>query len=170
MKAAKIERFDEKNKNSILTRDHSFRVVLGNNSTNTFSNRKHLTKFLAETNEFLKTKLFELNKIYIEVFTEYRKMWFYFDNEQREIIAMRFDEDLQFINKSFTLIIDRSGWENGNWMVFKHLGNIITMFEGILREMIDVQRTKSNYVEKRNLEVVASRLEYLKKTIEDWGK
>lgn len=170
MKAAKIERFDEKNKNSILTRDHSFRVVLGNNSTNTFSNRKHLTKFLAETNEFLKTKLFELNKIYIEVFTEYRKMWFYFDSKERAIISLRFDEDITVINKKFDLIIERGGWENGNSFVFIHLNNIVKMFEKVLSDMIEVQRVKSNYVEKRNLEVIASRLGWIKQSIDGYGK
>lgn len=170
MKTIKIEKYTDKRTDSYFTKDKCFWVFLGNGSKHSFTNKKHLKKFLAETNEFLKARLFELNKIYAEIFTEYRKIWFYFDGESLKTFSDRFDDDLILVNKSFRMIIERSSWNDGNQLTFKHFYYVIEMFTGILNVMIEVQKAKSNYVEKRNLEVIASRLAYVKMCLENFGK
>lgn len=170
MKTIKIEKYTDKNPKSIFTRDKSFWVYLGNGTKHSFSNKKHLTKFLADTNEFLKARLFELNKIYAEIFVEYRKMWFYFDSENLKTVSDRFDDELIYVNKSFRMIIERSSWNEGNHFTFKHFYYAIEKFTEIVNVMIEVQRSKSNYVEKRNLEVIASRLRWIEESIKNYEK
>lgn len=170
MKAVKIERYEDKRPESHYTRDKSFWVYLGNGSKRSFTNKKHLTKFLAETNEFMKQNLFELNRIYAEIFAEYRKIWFYFDAADLKSVSQRFDDDLIFVNKSFNMMVERAGWTNGNHFVFKDFYYIIIKFTEIVNTMIEVQRSKSNYVEKRNLEVITSRLQDMKNKIENYAK
>lgn len=170
MKTVKIQNFNEKDPNSIFTRDKYFRVSLGNGLSISFTNKKHLTKFLSETNEFIRRMLFELNKIYTEIFIEYRKMWFYFDGEKFGNISLRYDDDLIFVNKHFSMIVDRSGWQNGNHFVFGHFKNIIDIFEVIINDLIEVNKQKSNYVEKRNLEIILSRLAWITENLKNYGK
>jgi hypothetical protein len=114
--------------------------------------------------------LFELNRLYAETFTEYRKLWFYFDAGELQSVSHRFDDDLIYVNRSFNNIVERSGWQNGNYFVFKDFYYIINKFAEIVNKMIALQRSKSNFVEKRNLEVITSRLDAMKERLEKYAK
>jgi hypothetical protein len=55
-------------------------VCLGNGQRIQFKSARVAAKFIADTNKFLTTCLVILNETYIDVFAEYRRMWFVTSN------------------------------------------------------------------------------------------
>ena len=157
MKKVKLEKYTEPRVGSIYTRDKYYWVWLGNDTKHRFSNRKHAEAFLARTNRFLNERVFELNRLYVEVFAEYRRLWFYFD--RAEIAGNeRIEMMLEWINKKFNIMIDRSGGENGNFNTFINMRVIIDNLRQIVLTLEELQKRKNNWVEKYNLAVIAVRL------------
>ncbi len=169
MKKIKIEKYDEPRVGSIYTRDKYYWVWLGNGSKHRFSNRKHAEAFLARTNRFLNERVFELNRLYVEVFAEYRRLWFYFDRG-----AMfgneKIENNIEWLNKKFNILIDRSGGENGNMNSFNNMRMIVDMLREIVLTLEELQKRKNNWVEKYNLAVIAARLHEVERLIEEFEK
>jgi len=169
MKKIKIEKYDEPRVGSIYTRDKYYWVWLGNGSKHRFSNRKHAEAFLAQTNRFLNERVFELNRLYVEVFAEYRRLWFYFD-KSATLDNERIEGLLEFTNKKFNILIDRSGGENGNFNVWHSMRVLIDNMLEIVKVLEDLQKKKNNWVEKYNLAVIAARLDEVERLIEEFEK
>jgi hypothetical protein len=78
MKLVKISTYTEPKPDSIRTDDSFYWVRLGNCKRVKFKSRRNAVAFLSETSEFLLEQLVELNFLYDESFTEYRRTWFHF--------------------------------------------------------------------------------------------
>lgn len=167
MKKIKLENYTDPKPGSIFVRDKSYWVWLGNGVKRSFSNRKHAEAFLVATNRFLNQKVFELNRLYVEVFAEYRRLWFYFDKSQT-VINNRIEANLEWTNKKFNLMIDISSHINGNFTSFQNMRVIIDNLRDIVNELMTLQKQKNNWVEKYNLAVIAARLDELEKALNDY--
>lgn len=55
---------------------NSFEVCMGNGARLTFTSKRTLKQFVAETNRYLTKSMVVLNHTYIDAFREYRLLWF----------------------------------------------------------------------------------------------
>jgi hypothetical protein len=169
MKKIKIETYSTPRPESHYSRDKYYWVWLGNGSKRLFSNRKHAEAFLVKTNRFLNEKIFELNRLYVEIFAEYRRLWFYFDSD-RKIVSEQVDDLMVWINRKFTITIENSRNENGNFNVFRNLRQIISDLSHIINVCSDLQAQKNNWVEKYNLIVMQRRLSDIENEIGNYER
>lgn len=63
--------------------DKTYTVNLGNGCIFEFPSEKKCKKFLVKTSKFLTKRYNELNLIFADVFTLYRQIYFYFDNNRQ---------------------------------------------------------------------------------------
>ena len=61
-------------------------------------------KVLTDTNRFLNQKLFQINDIYLEVFSIYRSTWFFMDN--------RLDSQIEWLLKDINKMLKNSYQKN----------------------------------------------------------
>ena len=75
MKRIGINKIQKGNKQSHYTREKLHRIGLGNDLNCYFSNLHEAKAFMAETNRMLNITAQELNRIFIEAWTEQRKIY-----------------------------------------------------------------------------------------------
>lgn len=167
MKKIKIENYDEPIIGSIYTRDKLYWVWLGNRVKRSFANRKHAEAFLVEVSRFLNQCTFELNLIYVEIFSEYRRLWFYFDKKAIESFEM--DRIMTWVNKNFDLLIGTSGI-NGNFNSFRNCSLIIDNLNEIIQNLKNLHLSRNKYAELYTLEVCRRRLQKINDELENFGK
>lgn len=166
MKKIKIQNYSEPRPESHYTRDKKYWVWLGNGAKRSFTNRKHAEAFLAQTNRFLNEKVFELNRLYAEIFAEYRRIWFLMDG--RIAYADDLDRTLEWTNKKFNLMMENSAGANGNYFAFTNMRVIISYLHEVLNALQDTQKLRNNWVEKHNLAVIAARLDAVKRDVDGY--
>jgi hypothetical protein len=147
---------------SIYTRDKKYWIWLGNGIKCSFSNKKQAVSFLANLSKLVNEKLFELNLIYIDIFAEYRRLWFYFDVEQ---LRQSPDEQLHYINKNFDMLAN-TRWQQSNIGAFNRLRNLIDDLKQLTQLVIEVAIKKNDYAVKNFLNVHVRRMDAMKASIE----
>jgi hypothetical protein len=119
-----------------------YSVSLGNDSRTYFSNLKDAKLFVADTNRFLNLKLHEFNQVFISIFSEYQRNWFYFDskngkaNKNLSLSEGKITENLQSITKAMNFMVTRSGSPNGNYFTFTNFYNCLDYSLDILETLI----------------------------------
>lgn len=163
-------------KSSVFVQDKKYCVFLGNELRRYFTNKKQLRAFLVETNSFLNYKMHELNYLYGIVFAEYRRAWFYFtadhpvqkNNLERMERSIR--DELKHIEKSFDWLARNSGYNNGNYLTFKHLYLLCDNLASIVEVLKQVQHLRRYFVEIHRLEIFRTQSLRIKESIENYGK
>ena len=164
MKKVRIEQLNEPKIRSIFLKDKFYWVWLGNGTKHRFTNRKHAEAFLAQTNRFLNERVFELNRLYVEIFAEYRRLWFYFDNHS-VVSNEKIENLLEWTNKKFNILIERSSGVNGNFNAFQNMRILIDNLLEVVKVLEELQQRKNNWVEKYSLAVIATRLNELENAL-----
>jgi len=174
MRKIRIENLTKADKSNHITKQRKHQVFLGNNVTVYFSDMKKAKAFLTVTNYFLNRKLFEINALYIDIFTEYRKAWFYSSGEydrQMHFINDNFVfRDIEIIDRKFSLMVSRSHFENGSSIVWHGMYIIIECCESTIGKLTDLYKAKKHYAEAHQLNVIAERLGILKLQLDEYGK
>ena len=150
---------------SVKTPLRKHRVMLDWDRTLVFGDAKKAKAFLVKTNEFLTFKLFELNEIYIDIFTKYRRLWFYFEGSE----DMKTKRTLDSVNDNFKLTVDRSHWENGSVHVYKWINNIATDMKKALDTIISVNKRKALWADIRVAEALVCRIDFILMQLKNWG-
>jgi len=166
MKKINIENIERSDKSSIRTNNRKHRVFLHSDLTLSFEDYKKAKIFLVGVNDFLTFKLFELNEIYIELFTHYRRAWFYIDNTQDKNIM----KDTRTIDDCFKLCFERSSWTNGSHYVFNWIRSICDSFQSIIRIIENMQLKRGNYGEIRIMGAVSNRVQYILNEVFNYGQ
>lgn len=166
MKKINIETISDGDKSSIRTNNRKHRVFLHSDLTLSFDDHKKAKIFLVGVSDFLTFKLFELNEIYIELFTHYRRAWFYIDNTQDKNILT----ETRTIDHSFKLCFERSNWQNGSHYVFNWIRSICESFQSIIRIIESMQIKRGNYAENRIMKALSKRIEYILNEIFSYGQ
>jgi hypothetical protein len=174
MKKIKIKNLHDGDKSSHYTERKKHTVFLGNNVTVYFSDRKKAEAFLVETNKFLNLKLFELNALYIDLFIEYRKAWFYFFNIYDRNMHVNGSNlvirEIETIEKKMTLMVARSHFGNGSSIVWQGFKIILESMDNIAGSLIELYKTKKHYAEAHQIRVIEERTGNLRKQLEMWGQ
>jgi hypothetical protein len=116
----------------------------------------------------LNERVFDLNRIYVDVFSEYRRIWFYFDDGEKENNE-RIELTMHWTNVRFNVMIRNAGYESGNAYAFQNLRTIISNLLEIIATLRDVQKRRNNWVERYNLEVLSRRLTEVDAMINGYG-
>ena len=158
--------------NTIYTRQKLYHITLGNGLSEYFTSNKQACKYLVHINTELNLILHEVNNFYCECFSLYRHNWFYFATQgvnQKKFMDYEsvIKNSLADIEKSFSLIIERCQWANGNVFVFTHFFGILSHLNRVLLILIKLHRAKSNYASVRNIEGLRRRGLYIKKTLKE---
>ena len=158
-----ISDYNLPDKQSLISRQRKHRVWLQSGSTFLFSNIKAVKKFLTDTNRFLNQKLFQINDIYLEVFSIYRSTWFYMDN--------RLDSQIEWLLKDINKMLKNSYQKNDdNSHPFYFLYKAMDLQIEIILIVIDIHRLRYNWAEIHQLESLISRINYLKDELSNFGK
>lgn len=166
MKKVEIKKFTAPDMNSVFINERKYLVQLGNGLNVLFSSRKKVDRFLSETNKFLTARMFDLNEILIDLIIIERRTWYY-HKHSGEMLQVR--NYINNVMKSLDMITERSGWENGNYFVFKHFQNSIKILIECSVILQQVYQQRNHYPEKYALQSTARRLRDLRKLIELYG-
>jgi len=145
MKKVNIKTIAKADKTSIRTTQRKHCILLDWESKHYFSDIKEARTFLVKTNDFLTFKLFEFNEIYIEVFSHYRRAWFYLDNTQESATRAA----ISAIENNYKLIMDRSHWQNGPILVQNWIRQIANELNTALIIIEEMHRKRGNWAEMR---------------------
>lgn len=167
MKRINLKTIIPADKTNIRTRQRKICVFLHTGLTVYFTNNKVAKAFLVETNDFLNVKLFELNEQYIELFTQYRRMWFYFEFDLTGDTAIK--NAFTDIERCMLLMVERGSWVNGPPMVWKWFGLCADSLSLVITILQAMHRRRNNFAEVKILEAVRSRVEYLKSQLAAYG-
>ena len=155
------------NSETIRHDDGIYSIYLGNGHKQSFHSQRNAKQFLSETNRFLNQKLYELNFLYIDTFTEYRKAWVYFSSHKSnsKIAFMDLENKcrrlMQDIDRAFELMVNRSSWTNGNYQVFTNFRHIVASQYDLLNQLINLYTSKSDGLQKYQVMHVIKQLETL---------
>ena len=153
-----------------------YRVHLGNGTTHTFSSKRKLLAFLNQTNKFLSTQLFEVHGVYMSVWQEYQRAWFYFGWENNKQWTLHYldqkkcDENLQSCEQAITLAWQRHTWDNGNHSAFKHLNVAIECLKEVTHILQRLHKRRSSTVEIYRLNALFKQLLHASATINAYGQ
>ncbi len=167
MKKIKLKAFYRADKKSIYKRDQVHKVYLGNGLTKSFSNIHDAQAYLATTNRMLNDLSLELNSVYIDAWSEYRRLYPIFFEllaDQAHII-----EHNSQIERTFNLLYNRSSYLNGNHFTFTRFYYIIEHIQGLCQEVLQVLILKRRNYNLFQLRILIRRLDQIRKNLESWG-
>lgn len=157
-------------KSSVYIKQKQYSVFLGNGAKCYFTNLKDAKQFIAETNRFLTSILHELNRLYGELFVEYRKVWFYMSDNYE---TKRVEKDLKLLfielDNYFARIGDKNTTLNGNYFVFNNLNGIIDVLEKLIKFISEVYRTRRHFSEIKTVQSFIRQLESLRRDLKEYA-
>jgi hypothetical protein len=173
MKKIAIRTITKADKSSIHTKQRKHSIFLGNEVTIYFSDKKKAAAFLVATNLFLNQKLFELNALYIDLFTEYRKSWFYFFNIYDKKMHLSGDNqvlrEISVIENKMTLMVARAHFNNGSSIVWQGFRVIIDSMKTITATLSHLYKTKKFYAQSHQIRAIEARINILERQLKEWG-
>lgn len=166
MKKIKIKSAGLPDKSSHLKEGKKFTIFLGNGITMYFTTVKDKNYALAEINRRLNAILFELNEMYIFLFGEYRRLWFYMINESM-MRETKIHESNSEINRNFALLTERSHWVNGNVFSFKNIEIVMNNLEWQIEALAEIRRDKKQYIEYHLLQTKRHGLDIIRDALKN---
>ncbi|HPB25616.1 MAG TPA: hypothetical protein PLB59_07975 [Bacteroidales bacterium] len=167
MRKIKIDKMTLSNKDSHYMRERLNAVHLGNELTAYFTNKKNLTNFIAKTNKMLNITAQELNLIYIELWTEQRKLFLTYHHL---FSRSKVRQHIAILERSFDLLVTRSAWTNGNHFSFSYIYKIIEYLNDWVSEAIIIMRKHNRNFSVDGFRVIRERLINVKNKIDTWGE
>jgi len=136
-----------------------YKVSIGNGIHRDFKNKKSCLKFLVNCNRYLTIKLVEVNSIFVNLFTHYRRNWFYFDHNKNPGFELfeadrRCKKNLESISNVFDIMVERSHYQNGNHFVFAHFKMILRDMKQVITLLQVLMKSKSNTVDFHELHII----------------
>lgn len=167
MRHIKLLQIKKANKDSHYTRERLNSICLGNDLICYFSNYKDAKKFMAETNRMLNNTAQELNRTYIEAWTEHRKIYLTY---HKILMKYKYKDYPIIIEKQFDLMCSRSQWSNGNHFTFSYFFQIKENLQEWLLLIIKVlsQNKKSYNVDI--FKAIIERLNFIEQKLKVWGQ
>jgi len=151
-------------KTSYMTWQKTYSILLGNEIKVSFSSEKKAKKFIADTNRFLNLQLQELNQVYIQLFAEYRRLWFIIDFEEN------IEDSFHDINKYFKKLTKHGHSENSNIYVFLDFIRISNEIKTVTEKLITFLKDTNNYSGANILSSLPLRVDNILDAVNNYGK
>jgi hypothetical protein len=136
-----------------------------------FGSEVKAKRFLNDANRLLNYVLHSSNFLYYNLFAEYRKAWFYMENNQKYPSPEEITNIFLSIDKSFNWLIARSGSSmNGNINSFRFLEKILIELLKISIYLSQVNNDKNRTTEKHIIEIYINQINELIRQLKDFGK
>lgn len=168
MKEVRIKQISKFGKN--------YSVYLGNGTVNNFTSTRDANQFLAQTNNFLTDKLHGLHKTYSEVLQHYHNNWFYFDNGRltrkadMHALERSIKGKLELVGQKLDLIVQRSGFTNGNYFAFIHLFGIADLLESAVRLLAELYSSRDDRNAIYIMDQIIFSIMYARNELNNYGK
>lgn len=149
-------------KSSIFTRKRKYSLFLDWSKIHYFESEKAARAYLNSLNRTLTGFLFEINDLYILVFTEYRRLWFSSEMgaDDRAIL-----EALANVNRCFNELMRKHDRTPEACNVVWWLDNILSELLVVVRVLHKIQKKRNNYAEIKALEIFTYRLNDLREKL-----
>lgn len=154
-----------------------YTVSLGNGTVHTFPYKRLAQLYLNKTNKFLTIQLFEVHGLYMALWQEYQRVWFYFGyghekgrwslhiQEQRKCSEMLHD-----CEECLASSIDRSDYSNGNRFSFQNIRVAINSLKGAAKILLPIHQKRSSTAEIYRINAIVTRLVELENKINSYGQ
>ncbi len=170
MKKITLTRILTADRSSIYTKRKHYCISVGNGVSARFSNLEKAEAFLTKLNEELNFNLSVMNMILVEIFTNYRRLWFYLNNlPEYSAHERRITEAFQDIDRYFNIMVTRSHFENGNYFVFQNFRRCLAAMDEILSVLKKYELQRTAYAEYRMLKALSERIDIVRSEINQLG-
>lgn len=154
-----------------------YTVALGNGTVHTFNSKRTAVNYLNKTNKFLTIQLFEIHGIYMAMWQEYQRCWFYFGYGKdkgrwslHSIDQRKCAESLQECEGCLASAIDRSDYENGNRFSFQHIRIAINALKQSCKILIPLHQKRSNTADIYRINSFITRMVEIENKINSYGQ
>lgn len=170
MRKIKLHNYSSPDQSTIYTKHKTYRLWLGNEVTISKPSEKAIIAALTAVNDELNNYFAEINKMYIDLFSMYRRRWFILDSENNNQDNYKeTKQSLYEVERLLDLISERSHYPNGNHFTFKHLNAIFDEFQKLIKIFIIVDTKKNNYNEIQSLKANLKRVSSIRKEMNSLG-
>lgn len=115
-----------------------YSVFIDSENTFIFSSEKKAKQFLIKLSKFLTQQAFELNKVYTELYSEYRRLYFTISVSLSSVIENQFNDVSNHIKRSLMI----SG-QNSNYFSKNHLEQSYSLLESITYQLLGLVKKSS---------------------------
>ena len=155
--------------------DDNYVVKLGNGTVHEFSNEKKCKKFLVKSSKFLTKRYNRLNLIFADVFSLYRQVYFYFDDNRNKRHSSLYADRrkvnslVSYIEKQFEQLTFIGIRSDGNFLVFPNLYSLIESLIEILLIIRKLNAKKSYAATQIRCDFLISQLQECKSEIQNYS-
>jgi hypothetical protein len=156
-------------------KDSIYAVTLGNGCIHEFSSEKKCKKFLVKTSKFLTSRYNELNLIFSDIFTLYRQIYFYFDNNREtrkaEIYELRREINrlISYSEALFEKLSFSSDFSTTNSIQFIQLNAIIESLMEIVISIKKINENKSYAATQVRCDFLLNQLQSIRTSIQNYS-
>jgi hypothetical protein len=144
-------------------------VWFGNRICVSFSSKRDMAKFMAETNKFLQSKMVELNDIFCKVFYEYRQIWFtQIGNTNQPLSEMHIQKLITDILMQFDRICYNSVTTTQSGWAFIALQNICLMLDEAIKIISILNKKRNNTIQYHNINILGNRVIILQNELQQY--
>lgn len=155
----------------------TYSVSLGNGTIHTFHSKRALQNFLNQTNKFLSKKLFEVHSIYMMLWTEYQRCWFYFGyGKEKGSWSLHTTEEnkckevLSSCESSLAFAADISDRTNGNHLSFKNIHVAISYLKDAVKILRPLHKKRSITADVYRLDFIFQQLLHSENHLNSYGQ
>ena len=168
MRKIKVTKIVPKKSKSVYTRDLRHQLNIGNGYTVYFENAKDCAAYAVELDEFLNLKALELNEIYIDLWSNYRKYCliyatFFLHDRKIKMHILNLDRD-------FEKLITRTRGPNGHHFCFNIFNSIIVDLRAFAEYLIDAIKTARLGMLWHLFDIILARLDAYSESLKNYGK
>lgn len=150
-----------------------FQITLYWNQTYYFSSKKKALRFVAITNQFLTQSMYKANSLYIDVWVKYRRDWGYFENETSgfELASKNrlCESALNACAESFNLMVERSNYESGSFIVHNKINVIISSLNQAIAILKDINSKLGGTADLYLIDDFTERIYSLENSLKNFG-
>jgi len=125
-----------------------------------FKNKKDAKKFAAGYSRHLTGILHEVNYIVAETYNDYRRLWFYLDENNVSVLFRDIDERLVHLVRDTTSL----------HFQFSNFRNIFGWLHSILDQLMATATVKLRYNDKYHLKTLSKMLDLIESNLDAYGK
>ena len=172
-------KFDNKHitpprKESILTLNKKYYTVfIKSDQKFYFKNKKEAVILLSKASHFATYQLYYINELYSNLYSEYRKIWGYFEMKENPVIAheIRFyiTQVLESIDNRLDLSYERQNYTEGLNMVFQWLRTMSIDLANVCEKLKEIHKIKGNHITILELERIQQKSLHIKNLVNTFG-
>lgn len=154
-----------------------YTVSLGNGSVHTFPSKRKASDYLNKTNKFLTTQLFEVHGIYMGLWQEFQRAWFYFGYGSQkgkwtmhELSKQRCEEALKECEERISNSVDKSDYDNWNHFTFQNIRVAINHLKIAVKILMPLHQKRSQTADVYRLNSFINRLVEIENKINAYGQ